>query len=31
MSGTLLKIPWRKYILTEEGKTILEKLDGKYL
>ena len=25
------KTTWRKYILTEEGKTILEKLDGKYL
>ena len=25
------KTTWRKYILTEEGKKILEKLDGKYL
>lgn len=25
------KTTWRKYILTEEGKMILEKLDGKYL
>lgn len=24
------KTTWRKYTLTEEGKTILEKLDGKY-